>query len=119
MVAGASYNIGGRCERSNLALVDALCEALEGALPAAENPALEKAGASSYLDLKSFVEDRPGHDRRYAIDPTRIEKELGWRARTSLTEGLDRTVRWYLSHLEWCERVESEYRRERLGRSRS
>jgi dTDP-glucose 4,6-dehydratase len=105
---GQTYNIGGRCERTNLDLVSALCEALDRLAP-------RRSGAA-YRDLITFVADRPGHDRRYAIDSTKIERELGWRPRTSFGEGLVQTVAWYLEHRSWCERIsQGVYRRERLG----
>ena len=112
---GGRYNIGGGNERTNVEVVDALCAALEEALPARENPALADR-ATTYSALKTYVADRPGHDRRYAIDATRIRRELGWRPRHSFEEGLGETVRWYLDHRDWCEAVQSgKYRRERLG----
>ena len=112
---GGRYNIGGGNERTNVEVVDALCAALEEALPARENPALADRG-TTYSALKTYVADRPGHDRRYAIDATRIRRELGWRPRHSFEEGLGETVRWYLDHRDWCEAVQSgKYRRERLG----
>ena len=96
--------------------MDALCAELERIHPAAENPALARAGVAAYADLKRFVADRPGHDRRYAIDSARAQKELGWRPAHDLASGLAATVQWYLEHREWCEEVQSgRYRRERLG----
>jgi dTDP-glucose 4,6-dehydratase len=113
---GGKYNIGGGGERTNLQVVDALCAALEAERPAAGNPALAARGLRSYPELKTFVKDRPGHDRRYAIDASRIRAELGWTPRHAFEEGLRETVRWYLAHRDWCETVESgKYRRERLG----
>ncbi len=113
---GEKYNIGGGNERTNLEIVDTLCEQLEAALPAAGNPALRARGASSYGELKRFVTDRPGHDRRYAIDAAKIERELGWRAAHDLSSGLAATVRWYLDNRAWCGAVQSgSYARERLG----
>lgn len=115
---GEKYNIGGHGERTNLEIVDALCAALEEVVPAAANPALRAAGVRSYAELKTFVEDRPGHDRRYAIDPSKIERELGWRPRHALEEGLRATVRWYVEHRDWCEAVQAgRYQRQRLGRT--
>jgi dTDP-glucose 4,6-dehydratase len=114
--AGQRYNIGGDNERTNLAIVDRICAELEAVLPAAANPALSARGFTSYAALKTFVPDRPGHDRRYAIDATRIRRELGWRPRHDFESGLARTVRWYLEHRPWCESVQAgQYRRERLG----
>jgi dTDP-glucose 4,6-dehydratase len=113
---GEKYNIGGDSERSNLELVDLLCAHLEKLRPAATNPALAEAGIGRYEALKTFVADRPGHDRRYAIDSSKIRQELGWRPAHDLDAGIATTVRWYLEHREWCDSVQSgTYRRERLG----
>jgi dTDP-glucose 4,6-dehydratase len=87
--AGESYAIGAREEHSNLAVVTAICDLLDARLPV--------PGGSPRRNLIRFVEDRPGHDRRYAIDPSRIERELGWRAETGFAEGLAATVDWYLA----------------------
>jgi dTDP-glucose 4,6-dehydratase len=114
---GGKYNVGGGGERTNLQVVDALCAALEAERPAAKNPALAARGLSSYAGLKSFVPDRPGHDRRYAIDASKIRSELGWRPRHAFEQGLAETVRWYLKNRAWCEAVQKgKYARERLGR---
>ncbi len=114
--AGGKYNIGGGNERTNLEVVDALCAALDEELPPRANAAMSARGLSSYAALKSFVPDRPGHDRRYAIDATRARAELGWRPQHAFEDGLRATVRWYLSHRDWCETVQAgTYRRERLG----
>ena len=113
---GEKYNLGGGGERTNLQIVDAICAELERALPAQDNAALQGAGRKRYADLKSFVPDRPGHDRRYAIDASKARKELGWRPQLDLERGIASTVAWYLAHREWCAAVQSgSYARERLG----
>jgi dTDP-glucose 4,6-dehydratase len=89
---GRSYNIGGENERTNLQLVQTICDILDRVRP---------REAGSYSDLITFVTDRPGHDARYAIDPTRIRTELGWRPSVTVEEGLERTVRWYLDNEHW------------------
>jgi len=114
---GRHYNIGGSNERANLHLVDTLCAVLERFHPSADNRALAQAGVQTYAQLKTFVEDRKGHDRRYAIDATRIREELGWTPKHDIDAGMEATVRWYLDHREWCVQVQNkgEYGRERLG----
>ncbi len=113
---GRKYNIGGSNERRNVEIVDRICEVLDREVPTASNPALAARGLSSYKALKTFVPDRPGHDRRYAIDATRIREELGWKAAHDFESGIEETVRWYLSHRDWCEKVQGgRYDRERLG----
>jgi len=88
---GRSYNIGGHNEVSNIELVRMICAALDEARPS----------AAPYADQITFVADRPGHDHRYAIDPTRIQSELGWRPSLSVEEGIARTVAWYLENESW------------------
>ncbi len=95
---GERYNIGGGNERSTLEIVDLVCDALEELRPPATNPALN---GGSYQALKAFVPDRPGHDRRYAIDASRIAGELGWSPRRPFRQGLHETVRWYVEHRDW------------------
>ena len=113
---GGKYNIGGGSERSNLQVVDLICDALEERRPAAANPALARQQFTSYRALKTFVPDRPGHDRRYAIDATRIRTDLGWKPRHTFEAGLRETVGWYLDHRDWCEAIQAgRYDRERLG----
>ena len=96
---GEIYNIGGKSERRNLAVVEAICDLLDGAVP--------RAGGGSYRSQISFVADRPGHDRRYAIDNRKIERELGWRPTESFETGLSRTVHWYLDNKDWVASVQS------------
>jgi dTDP-glucose 4,6-dehydratase len=104
---GRSYNIGGENERSNLDLVKTLCAILDDLRPKAEG---------SYADQITFVTDRPGHDARYAIDPTRIREELGWRPSVTVEEGLRRTVLWYLDNEPWWRALQGrEGVGERLG----
>jgi dTDP-glucose 4,6-dehydratase len=103
---GTRYNIGGRCERTNLQVVNAICDLLDDAIP---------AGAPRRR-LINFVPDRPGHDCRYAIDPTKVEKELGWRPMDSFETGLQKTVRWYLNNQGWWEPLrKAVYAGDRLG----
>ena len=89
---GRSYNIGGENERTNLELVQTLCKILDR---------LKPRTTGAYADLITFVQDRPGHDARYAIDPSRIRDELGWRPSVTVEEGLEKTVQWYLDNEDW------------------
>ena len=89
---GATYPIGARCERANLAVVEKVCDLLDACAPSI---------GRSRRELIRFVEDRPGHDLRYAIDPSRIERELGWTPLESFESGLECTVRWYLANRDW------------------
>jgi dTDP-glucose 4,6-dehydratase len=115
---GEQYNVGGRCERTNLEVVSEVCAALEELLPADSNDALLSNGCKSYRDLITLVPDRPGHDRRYAIDCSLIERELGWSSRISFEMGLRVTVRWYLLNRAWCQSVQQgRYDGRRLGLS--
>ncbi len=112
---GEKYNIGGGNERTNLEIVDAICDALETVSPAARNAALQRGRVPGYRALKTFVPDRPGHDRRYAIDATKIRRELGWTPRIAFADGLRETVAWYIEHRAWIEAVRGQYGGERLG----
>ena len=114
---GETYNIGGAGERTNLQVLDALCDALEALRPSARNAALTAPGG--YRALRTFVPDRPGHDRRYAIDATKIREELGWRPARSFEEGIRATVAWYLEHQAWCQTVQDGVHRRRLGLGRA
>ena len=113
---GGKYNIGGENERTNLELIDRLCGVLDELAPPAANPALQAKGVQRYAELKSFVRDRPGHDRRYAIDASHIRRSLGWAPRYDFEHGLRATIAWYLANREWCGTVQSGgFGRERLG----
>jgi dTDP-glucose 4,6-dehydratase len=94
-VTGGSYNVGGGCERRNTEVVESICAVLEELRP--QRP----RGIEHYLDLITHVEDRPGHDLRYAMDTARIERELGWRPREFFAAGLRKTVQWYLENPAW------------------
>ena len=103
---GETYNIGGRNERKNIDIVRQICEWMDRLRP-------HKA---SCHDLITFVADRPGHDQRYAIDATKLETELGWRAQETLETGLEKTVRWYLDNPDWWMPLRQRvYGGERLG----
>lgn len=98
---GETYNIGGNCEKTNLEVVHSLCEILQELVPSRD-----------YRELISFVKDRPGHDRRYAIDTHKIESELNWRPQESFASGLRKTVAWYLKNTDWVADVTSgEYKK--------
>jgi dTDP-glucose 4,6-dehydratase len=112
---GVNYNVGAANERSNVELVELLCRALEEVVPARSNAAMIAAGPGSYRDLKTFVPDRPGHDRRYAVDASRLRHELNWAPRHTFEEGLRGTVEWYVAHREWFAERTIGYARERLG----
>lgn len=90
---GETYNVGGRSERTNLAVATTICDLLDMRRP--------RRNGARYRDLIEFVADRPGHDRRYAIDPSKIEREIGWRARGDFDTGIARTIDWYLENEWW------------------
>lgn len=103
---GEKYNVGGRNERQNIEVVRTICDILDRLRPRAR----------SYHDLITFVQDRPGHDRRYAIDATKLETELGWRAEENFESGIEKTVRWYLENEWWWRPLRDRvYQGERLG----
>jgi dTDP-glucose 4,6-dehydratase len=105
---GETYNVGGDAERANIEVVEAICDAVDRL-----RPGLPHAPCRSLI---TYVRDRPGHDRRYAIDASKIRRELGWRPTRDFEAGLEETVRWYLENPRWVERISSgSYRRERLG----
>ncbi|PAU62165.1 dTDP-glucose 4,6-dehydratase [Pseudomonas indica] len=109
-VVGETYNIGGHNEKRNLQVVETICTLLEELAP--EKP----SGVQQYSDLITFVKDRPGHDKRYAIDAGKIERELGWKPQETFESGIRKTVQWYLDNRQWWERVLSgAYRLERIG----
>jgi dTDP-glucose 4,6-dehydratase len=101
---GETYNIGGGAERENIEIVHLLCDLLDNRLG--------RSGKKESRRLISFVSDRPGHDRRYAIDASKVQRELGWSPRFKFEEALDVTVDWYLNHMDWVNSVRSgEYRK--------
>lgn len=105
---GETYNVGGAAERTNLWLVQQLCAILDELLPDSSHV--------PHLNLVSYVKDRPGHDRRYAIDFTKLHTQLGWSPQENIESGLRKTVQWYLDHRDWCQQVTAQnYERQRLG----
>ncbi|MBR0898208.1 dTDP-glucose 4,6-dehydratase [Bradyrhizobium tropiciagri] len=104
---GETYNVGGRNERTNLHVVESICDLLDEVAPSASGPRRQ---------LINFVADRPGHDRRYAIDATKLETELGWRAEENFETGIAKTVRWYVDEQPWWRAIlERGYKVERVG----
>lgn len=107
---GETYNIGGHNERTNLEVVHSLCNLLDEFHPEHPN------GITSYKDLVTYVADRPGHDQRYAIDASKIQRKLGWAPEETFETGLRKTVQWYIENPAWCRNVlDGGYRRQRLG----
>jgi dTDP-glucose 4,6-dehydratase len=103
---GEKYNFGGNSERANLAVVNLICDVLDHLAPTAQ----------PRRSLITFVTDRPGHDLRYAIDASKVDRELGWEPRQSFETGIEQTVRWYLNNRPWWEPVRAKvYSGERLG----
>jgi dTDP-glucose 4,6-dehydratase len=107
---GETYNIGGNNEIQNIEVVTEICKLLDELIPSKLN------GLDSFSDLISFVQDRPGHDVRYAIDTSKIKNDLGWHAKEDFISGIRKTVQWYLDNLNWSKNIEDgSYRLERLG----
>lgn len=105
---GETYNVGGDAERENIAVVRVICSVLDTKQP--------RSDGKSYAEQMTFVKDRPGHDRRYAIDATKIKTELGWQPTVSFEQGIEKTIQWYLDHQDWMQRVlDGSYRLERIG----
>lgn len=103
---GETYNIGGHNEKKNLEVVHTICDLLDEIVPK----------ATSYREQITYVTDRPGHDRRYAIDAEKISRELGWKPQETFESGIRKTIDWYLNNQKWCQRVQDgSYQRERLG----
>jgi dTDP-glucose 4,6-dehydratase len=109
-VIGETYNIGGHNEKRNLEVVQTICTLLEELVPT------KPEGVRAYSDLITFVKDRPGHDVRYAIDASKIARELGWQPQESFETGMRKTVQWYLENTTWWQRVLSgDYQLNRIG----
>jgi len=109
-IVGETYNIGGHNEKQNIEVVHAICALLEELAP------IKPSGIDKYTDLITYVKDRPGHDVRYAIDASKIERELGWTPEETFESGLRKTVEWYLNNQEWLTSVlDGSYQLERLG----
>lgn len=114
-INGQTYNIGGHNEKTNLEVVHTICDLLEKLVPG--NPQSRESGnPEGFKGLITYVTDRPGHDIRYAIDATKIEKDLGWTPDETFESGIEKTIKWYLDNSEWCQHVQDgSYQRERLG----
>jgi dTDP-glucose 4,6-dehydratase len=107
-IPGQTYNIGGMNEQPNIAIVDGICGLLDNLTP--------RKDGRSYRQQKTFVKDRPGHDRRYSINCSKICRELGWKPLENFKSGIEKTVRWYLDNRTWCEDITTKrYQRQRLG----
>jgi dTDP-glucose 4,6-dehydratase len=107
---GETYNIGGHNEKQNIEVVNTICELLEEFEP------IKPEGIEAYKELITFVQDRAGHDVRYAIDASKIQKELGWLPKETFETGIRKTVQWYLANHDWCQHVQDgSYQRQRLG----
>ncbi len=105
---GETYVIGGKSEKKNIEVVTTICDILDEIKP--------RTGGGTYRDLITYVEDRPGHDQRYAIDPAKISQELEWTPAENFTDGIRLTVQWYLEHQKWWKNIqENKYQQQRLG----
>ena len=110
-VAGETYNVGGSNEIRNIDVVRGICRVLD-----AKKDIVRPANINRFEDLITFVEDRPGHDIRYAIDATKIKNELNWKPAETFQSGLEKTIEWYLNNQQWCDDAQSgNYQRDRLG----
>lgn len=106
-IVGEKYNIGGKCEQTNIDIVKTICRTVNELLP--------NLGRDTLSQI-TFVKDRPGHDRRYAIDATNIAAQLNWQPKTQFSDGIRRTVQWYIHHTDWVQQITTrKYRLERLG----
>ena len=113
---GETYNIGGHNEKQNIEVVETICEILDDLAPPVIASAAKQSTVSSYKSLITYVTDRPGHDRRYAINASKIAKELNWQPEETFESGIRKTVQWYLDNQQWCKNVQDgSYQRERLG----
>lgn len=109
--AGETYNIGGNEEKKNLQVVETICDVLASKT--------NERTSEQLKELVAYVDDRPGHDQRYAIDASKIASELGWKPLESFESGMDKTIEWYLRNPEWCQEIaETKYARERLGKNK-
>ena len=104
---GQKYNIGGNCEKTNLEIVETICDIVDS------NELIENKGSSR--DLIDFVDDRPGHDFRYAVSCNKISNSLGWKPKVSFNTGIKDTVNWYLNNADWIKNINNKYSFERLG----
>lgn len=117
---GETYNIGGHNEKQNIEVVKTICDILDQIKPPAEQGLKDSTGQllTSYSKILTYVADRPGHDMRYAIDASKIARELGWTPQETFESGIKKTVEWYLNNQAWCQNVQDgSYQRERLGKN--
>ena len=113
-IIGETYNIGANCEFKNIEVANIICEILDNIIPNSKKP--NNLEGRSFKSLITFVEDRPGHDKRYAIDSSKIKKKLGWKHRVNFKDGIKKTVYWYLNNKNWCNIVQKKVKeRGRLG----